>query len=73
MCTFLPKINPVSSPILIQGKPRKRRAHRKLYDKFGNELNQQDGDIMNDIAQGRKVLYYKENILTKTNSDVEKK
>lgn len=58
-----PKINPVSKgPMLIQGKSRKTGSQKKLHDESGNEINQLDTDIMNDIAQGRHVKYYKETV-----------
>ncbi|MEP6576211.1 MAG: hypothetical protein ABJB85_07280 [Nitrososphaerota archaeon] len=46
---------------MMQGNSKKR-GKRKLYDELGNEINQQDRDIMNDIAQGRRVKYYKETV-----------
>ncbi len=33
-----------------------------MFDEAGNEINQQDTDIVNDMEQGRKVLYYKEDV-----------
>jgi hypothetical protein len=48
--------------MLVQSKSRKRGSRNKLYDEIGNEINQQDTDIMNDIAQGRHVKYYKETV-----------
>lgn len=61
------KMHPIKKPKIISGKPRVQQINRrkKRYDELGNEINQNDKDIMNDIAQGRRVLYYKEDILTK--------
>ncbi len=55
-----PKISPLTSnrPMILQGKGKtKRRRNKKMYDDLGNEINQQDADIMNDLAQGRQVKY----------------
>lgn len=62
-----PKVNPVNHrPSVMQSSKNIRTRKKKLYDEFGNEINQQDADIMNDIAQGRKVLYYKETVYNDT-------
>lgn len=64
-----PKVSPMTKPILVQGKSRKRGSQRKLHDESGNEINQQDTDIMNDIAHGRHVKYYKETVYDSTLKD----
>jgi hypothetical protein len=46
----------------MQSSRKNRKRNKKLYDELGNEINQQDPDIMYDIAQGRIVQYYKETV-----------
>lgn len=56
------KINPINKgPLLMQSSRKNRKRNKKLYDELGIEINQ-DPDIMNDIAQGRIVKYYKETV-----------
>ncbi|MDQ5869008.1 MAG: hypothetical protein M3530_04680 [Thermoproteota archaeon] len=46
------KINISESSRLTLRSQLKRGSQRKLHDESGNEINQQDSDIMNDLAQG---------------------
>jgi hypothetical protein len=69
-----PKVSPIRSrPMIMQARGNTSRSrlrrNKKLYDDLGNEINQKDLDIMNDLAQGRKVLFYKKDIVTKTYVD----
>jgi hypothetical protein len=32
---------------------------KRRFDELGNEINPNDKDIMNDIAQGHTILWYK--------------
>ncbi len=50
-------------PMILQGKGKtKTRRNKKMYDDLGNEINQQDADIMNDLAQGKHIKYYNETV-----------
>lgn len=41
---------------IIQGKKKNKR----YFDQQGNEINQDDPDIMKLIAEGKKIKYYHE-------------
>jgi hypothetical protein len=58
-----PNINPVNTRPIIMQSSKKGRRNKKLYHDLGNEINQQDADIIKDVAQGRHVKSYKETVL----------
>lgn len=50
-----------TKPRIITAKTRKKR----YFDSSGNEINQDDKDIMNLIAQGYQIKYYHEEVVRK--------
>lgn len=47
------KINPNSGTKIITGKTK-----RKFYDSFANLIPQDDKETLQDLAAGRKIVYY---------------
>ncbi len=55
------KIDPLhTKPEIISGKSgaMSLNSRKKRYDELGNEINPNDKDIMNDIAQGHTIVAY---------------
>lgn len=59
------KIDPLhTKPEIISyiSKTQRINKRKKRHNELGNEINPNNKDIMNDIAQGRIVKYYKETV-----------